>query len=46
MGNKVLRYPARYPDVLVNGDNGGWVLLRAVLDMDLYNRVKSNPSVL
>lgn len=30
--------------VLVSGDNGGVVLVRTVLDTDLYNRVRMNPS--
>lgn len=45
MGNKVLKYPARYPQVLASGDNGGWVAFRAVLDLPLYERIKMNPSV-
>ena len=46
MGTKALRYPATYPAVLASGDNGGWVFLRAELDQELFNRIKTNPSVL
>jgi hypothetical protein len=46
MGNKVLKYPAKYPEVLAGGENGGWVFARTVLDSELYNRVKANPSFL
>lgn len=46
MGNKMLRYPARYPELLLGGDNGGWVLARFVLDNDFYQRVKNNPSLI
>lgn len=46
MGNKMLRYPARYPELLLGGDNGGWVLARFVLDNDFYQRVKNNPSLM
>ncbi|KAL4434069.1 hypothetical protein ABPG75_000510 [Micractinium tetrahymenae] len=46
MGNKMLRYPARYPEVLLGGDNGGWVLARFVLDNDIYQRIKNNPSLI
>ncbi len=44
MGSKALRYPAAYPAVLIGGENGGWVLVRAVLDSHLYNRIRGNPS--
>ena len=46
MGSKSLRYPATYPELLQSGENGGWVLFRAELDAELYNRIKPNPSVL
>ena len=46
MGNKVLRYPAVYPAVLTGGDNGGWVLARFVLDIEIFQRIKLNPSFL
>jgi hypothetical protein len=46
MGSKSLRYPATYPELLQSGENGGWVLFRAELDAELFNRIKPNPSVL
>lgn len=46
MGTKVMRYPATYPEILTGGENGGWVALRAVLDKQLYDRMRQNPSFL
>lgn len=45
MGNKVMRYPAAYPDVLVSGENGGWLLVRGVLDKPLFDLISNNLSV-
>ncbi|KAL4856054.1 hypothetical protein ACK3TF_003490 [Chlorella vulgaris] len=44
MGTKVLRYPSTYAEVLVGGLNGGWVLLRTVMDFEAHQRIVNHPA--
>ncbi|PRW57863.1 DEAD DEAH box helicase [Chlorella sorokiniana] len=44
MGNKVLKYPSRYPEMLMSNTNGGMVFVRAEMDKALFDRLSMNPS--